>query len=63
MMRTWEEKVKFRFGNVDFDDDDDEEDGWEVSVQGVRDDKETNVYDNFHTMKKYATCIHPLAFT
>jgi len=48
-MRTWEEKVKFRFGNVDFDD---EEDGWEVSVQGVPDDDETNVYDNFHTMKK-----------
>lgn len=51
-MRTWEEKVKFRFGNVDFDD---EEDGWEVSVGGMPDNAAKNVYDGFHTMKKYAT--------
>ncbi|KAF8534217.1 hypothetical protein BDD12DRAFT_757493 [Trichophaea hybrida] len=48
MMRIWEEKVKFRFGNVDYDDD---EDGWEVSVQGIPDNDATNVYDNFHTMR------------
>jgi len=53
-MRTWEEKVKFRFGNVDFDD---EEDGWEVSIGGVLDNAATNVYDGFHTMNKFVTLI------
>jgi hypothetical protein len=54
MMRTWEEKVKFRFGNVDFDD---EEDGWEVSVGRVPDNTAKKVYDGFHTMNKFVTYI------
>lgn len=49
-MRTWEEKVKFKFGNSTG------RDCYEVSVHGVPDNDETNVEDGFHTME---TFVHP----
>ncbi|KAF8247380.1 actin-like ATPase domain-containing protein [Wilcoxina mikolae CBS 423.85] len=50
MMRTWEEKVKFTFGNSE----DAEDDGYEVNVPGVPDNDETNVEDGFHSMQNDA---------
>lgn len=44
MMRTWEEKVKFRFGNSSGT--------YEVSVPGVPNNEETAVEDGFHTMEE-----------
>lgn len=43
MMRTWEEKVKYKFGNSsDYD--------YDISVMGIPDDDDTNVEDGFHTI-------------
>jgi len=52
MMRTWEEKVKFMFGNTT-----DTEGVYEVYVPGVPDDDTTNVEDGFHFMKRYVSYI------
>jgi hypothetical protein len=44
MLRTWEEKVKFKFGSkTDLD--------FEVTVPGIPDDEENNVEGGFYTMK------------
>ncbi|KAF8249243.1 actin-like ATPase domain-containing protein [Wilcoxina mikolae CBS 423.85] len=44
MFRTWEEKVKFKFGSkTDLD--------FEVTVPGIPDDEENNVEGGFYTMK------------
>ncbi|KAF8245037.1 actin-like ATPase domain-containing protein [Wilcoxina mikolae CBS 423.85] len=45
MMRTWEEKVKFTFGNTT-----DPEAVYEVNVPGVPDNDDTNIEDGFHFM-------------
>jgi hypothetical protein len=42
MMRTWEEKVKFKFGLSTT---------LEVVVPGVRDNAEKRIEDCFHTMR------------
>ena len=47
MMRTWEEKVKFKFGNAI------SEDALEVTVPGVADNPALNIADGFHSMKAY----------
>ena len=47
MMRTWEEKVKFKFGNAI------SEDALEVTVAGVADNPAHNVEDGFHSMEAY----------
>ena len=44
MMRTWEEKVKFKFGCGDNDD------LLEVTVPGVPDDPDLDIEDGFHCM-------------
>jgi hypothetical protein len=49
MMRTWEEKVKFRFGN--YTDHDTEDRTYDVIVPGVSDNP--SVQDNIHTMTTY----------
>ncbi|KAF8243913.1 actin-like ATPase domain-containing protein [Wilcoxina mikolae CBS 423.85] len=47
MMRTWEEKVKFTFGNHI----DTEDNTYDVFVPGVLDNERARVQDNIHTMK------------
>ena len=47
MMRTWEEKVKFKFGNAIG------EDALEVTVPGVADNPALNITEGFHSMKAY----------
>lgn len=47
MMRTWEEKVKLKFGN------DVNEDMLEVTVPGVADNPALSVEDGFHFMTTY----------
>ncbi|KAF8247963.1 hypothetical protein K440DRAFT_583997 [Wilcoxina mikolae CBS 423.85] len=47
MFRTWEEKVKCRFGgNTNFE-------GWEVNVPGIPDSPEKNIEDGFHTIEQH----------
>jgi len=46
-MRTWEEKVKYTFGNIT-----DMEGVYEVNVPGVPDDDATSVEDGFHFMQR-----------
>jgi hypothetical protein len=46
MMRTWEEKVKFRFGSCH------EEQEYEVSVFGIPDNDQANVHDGFHIIQR-----------
>ena len=49
MFRTWEEKIKFRFGNnTNFED-------LEVNVPGIADNPEKNIEDCFHTMAQHVT--------
>ena len=51
MMKSWEEKIKFKFGNntnlYDFE----LVEGFEVNVPGVPDDHRKNLEDGFHTME------------
>jgi len=47
MMRTWEEKVKFKFGC------DGNDDLLEVTVPGVPDDPDLSIEDGFHYMTVY----------
>lgn len=47
MLRTWEEKIKFKFGNVT------NLEGCEVNVPGIPDDPDKNIEDCFHTMAQY----------
>jgi len=51
MMRTWEEKIKFKFGNNTNVDDFELVEGFEVNVPGVPDDLKKNLEDGFHTME------------
>lgn len=44
MMRTWEERVKFKFGNTSAD--------LEVNLPGVPDNPAKNIEENFHTMEE-----------
>ncbi|KAF8243917.1 hypothetical protein K440DRAFT_611241 [Wilcoxina mikolae CBS 423.85] len=44
MFRTWEEKVKYKFGNIN------NHEGFEITVAGVPDDESKNVEDGFHTI-------------
>jgi hypothetical protein len=44
MFQTWEEDVKFKFGNKTGLD-------YEVTVPGVPDDEDNNVEGGFYTMK------------
>jgi hypothetical protein len=44
MFRTWEEKVKYKFGNSN------SHEGFEITVAGVPDDESKNVEDGFHTI-------------
>jgi hypothetical protein len=44
MFRTWEEKVKYKFGNTN------NHEGFEITVAGVPDDESKNVEDGFHTI-------------
>jgi len=53
MFRTWEEKVKFRFGNNT------NLEGCEVNVPGIRDNPKKNIEDCFHTMAQYVTSQNP----
>jgi hypothetical protein len=48
MMRTWEEKVKFTFGNHT-----DTDHTYDVFVPGVPNSERARVLDNIHTMKAY----------
>lgn len=43
MMRTWEEGVKFKFGNAGTRE-------FELSVHGIPDDEDKNIEEGFHTM-------------
>ncbi|KAF8244868.1 hypothetical protein K440DRAFT_646743 [Wilcoxina mikolae CBS 423.85] len=45
MMKSWEETVKFTFGNLDA------EHEYYVNVPGIRDNEEANVQDGCHTMQ------------
>ena len=47
MLRTWEEKVKFKFGNVT------NLEGCEVNVPGIPDNPAKDIEDGFHTMAQY----------
>jgi hypothetical protein len=53
MMRTWEEKIKFKFGNNTEVEDFEFVEGFEVNVNGVPDDHKKHVEDGFHTMEVY----------
>ncbi|KAF8245501.1 actin-like ATPase domain-containing protein [Wilcoxina mikolae CBS 423.85] len=48
MMQSWEESVKFAFGNMT------EEDEYYVNVPGMRDDEDNNIEDGCHTMERNA---------
>ena len=48
MVRTWIEKVKFKFGNSS-----NSNEGGEVMVPGINDNTALNIEDGFHTMKAY----------
>ena len=48
MMRTWEEKVKFKYGVRRAGDDD-----FEITVAGVPDDEANGVEDGFHTIPSF----------
>jgi hypothetical protein len=45
MMRTWEEKVKMRFGNTTSDE------SYEVNVPSIPDNESKRVEDGFHAME------------
>jgi len=47
MMRSWEEAIKFQFGNTS------EEEEFFVSVPGVPDNEETDVESGHHMMQWY----------
>jgi hypothetical protein len=47
MMSSWEQKVKFIFGNTPG------LEGFEVNLQGVKNDRRKNIEDCFHTMQMY----------
>ena len=47
MMRTWEERVKFKFGNSWGS-----ESEYEVSVPGIHDNDKANVEDGYHTIQR-----------
>jgi hypothetical protein len=52
MMHSWEEDVKFQFGNTS------EEDEFFVSVPGVPDNDETDVECGHHTMQWYILALN-----
>ena len=56
MFRTWEEKVKFRFGNNT------NLEGCEVNVPGIPDNRAKNIEDCFHTMAQYVTGSIPCGY-
>jgi hypothetical protein len=47
MMNSWEQKVKFMFGNTTG------LEGFEVHLLGVKDNPRKNIEDCFHTMEMY----------
>jgi hypothetical protein len=46
-MHTWEENVKFMFGNIT-----DMEEIYEVNVPGIPDNVAIDVEDSFHSMRR-----------
>ena len=46
-MQSWEESVKFSFGNKN------EDDEFLVSVPGIQDDEDSNINESYHTMERY----------
>ena len=54
MMRTWEEKVKFKYGVRRAGDDD-----FDITVAGVPDDEHNGVEDGFHTIPSFVPSPSP----
>ena len=53
-MQSWEESVKFSFGNTN------EDDEFFVSVPGLPDDDDSNINDSYHTMGRYIYRLYKL---